>query len=86
MCPLLIGVHNCDVNMVKLCLMCPQTKVDTANKEGKSALILAMERENVEILKLLLSEDFIERFDIDHQDVSCLCVFAHQISVTYANE
>ncbi len=72
MCPILIGADKGDITLVKLCLRNPQTDLDLnkPNKDGKTALILAVERSSDEIVNLLLHEDFMEKINAEHWDVS----------------
>ena len=67
---MLIGAERSDINMVKLCLKCPRTTLDVATNDGKTALILAVERNDMAMLKLLLRDEFLDRLNIEHQDVS----------------
>jgi ankyrin repeat protein len=71
MSPLLIAIDQGNFPIVELCTQSPQVE-DKANKEGKTALILAVEKEDTQILGALLHEDVIERMgtNIDHLDVS----------------
>lgn len=70
MCPILIGAERRDVTLVKLCLSSPLVELGIANNEGKTALILAVENSNVDMLNLLLREEFMDRVKAEHQDVS----------------
>jgi ankyrin repeat protein len=71
MYPLLIAIAQGNLPIVRLCTQSPQVK-DLANKEGKTALILAVEKEDIQILGALLHEDVVERMgtSIGHRDVS----------------
>ena len=54
MCPLLIAIAPANLPVVKLCVLSPQVDLNVANWEGKTALILAIERGDAEILDVLL--------------------------------
>lgn len=75
MCPLLIAADMNDVNIFRLCLSVytsvDDLSLDVANHNGKTALILAIERNNLGILEILLSDENIHRSSIEHCDVSC---------------
>lgn len=71
MCPLLIATARGDLHVVEMCTQSPQVDLNIANNEGKTALILAIENGNTDVLDALLCED-VERMsiNIDHRDVS----------------
>ena len=71
MCPLLIATVQGDLPIARLCIQSPLVDLNIANSEGKTALILAIEREDTAILDALLCcEDATERLSIDHIDVN----------------
>ena len=72
MCPILIAAEKNDVDMFKLCLRKStlELNLNISNEDGKTALILAIERNNVDILDVLLHEDFVWNIDFKHCDVS----------------
>ena len=71
MCPLLIAIDqgNPPVVRMSLCAQSPQADLNVANWEGKTALILAIEKGDVEILDALLDVN-LESLNIYHKDVS----------------
>ena len=72
MCPLLIAIERGDPGIAKLCIRCPRVDLNVANRDGKTALILTIEKGNTEILKELLAKDnILENIDIGASDVSC---------------
>ena len=53
-------------------MLSPEVDLNVANWEGKTALILAIERGDAEILDVLLHVDSVDlRINISHMDVSC---------------
>ena len=72
MCPLLIAIAQGNLPVVRLCVLSSQVDLNVANREGKTALILAIERGDAEILDVLLHVDSVDlRINISHMDVSC---------------
>lgn len=71
MCPLLIATVQSNLPVVRLCVQCPEADLNLANSDGKTALILAIGKGEIDILKALLQgADVVERVFIDHKDVS----------------
>ena len=70
MCPLLIAIVQGNLPIAKLCIQCAKADLNIANSEGKTALILAIEREDTAILDALLCKDAVEKLNIDHRDVN----------------
>lgn len=56
--------------MVKLCAKSPGVDLNVSNTEDKTALILAIEKGDAEILDALLPEGVDSDIDIAHKDVS----------------
>ena len=70
MCPLLIAAERGDVAIAEMCRHSPRADLNVANKDGKTALMLAVERGDISMLNTLLSgEDIEERMDISLMDV-----------------
>ena len=74
MCPLLIAVDNRNLQLTRVLVYvkCPVVDLNVSNQEGKTALILACERNMPEMVELFLSEDIVERIKICLKDVSNL--------------
>ncbi len=72
MCPLLIAADKNDADIFELCLGSPLAdyNLGITNNAGKTALILAVERNNIKILEILLHKEYIQESVIEHQDVS----------------
>lgn len=70
LCPILIGAKRNDADLVKLICSSALTKMDIVDKESKTALILAAEKGNVDVVRVLLQEEFMERINVEHHDVS----------------
>lgn len=70
MCPLLIATEKGDTDVAKLCLNYPTVDLNIANNDGKTVLFLAIEGNNVELVKAFLHEDVAERVSIEHHDVN----------------
>ena len=72
MCPLLIVVDKGDLPLTRVCVKWPVVDLNVSNQEGKTALILACERNMLEMVELFLSEDIVERIEIGLKDVSSI--------------
>lgn len=66
MCPLLIATENDDLALIGLCIKHPAVDLNIKNRDGKTALNLAAEGNDFEIVKILLDIDDlkIERHDV----------------------
>ena len=70
MYPLLVATERNNLPIVNQCIKY-QADLNVANNNGKTALILAAERGNVEIVRALLQKDLEEPASLEAQDVSC---------------
>ena len=76
-CPLLIAVNDNDLDIIDLVLRSGRANINISNNDGKTALILAIENQNIEIINALLGEKAgvealqpWEPANIEAQDVS----------------
>ena len=74
MTPLQAAVNRNDLRCFELCRR--RDILNVRNREGKTALILAAEQGNAEIISALLKED-TKDLEIDAQDV---CIFLSSVS------
>lgn len=74
MCPLLIATAQSNLPIVRLCVQRPLVNLNITNIDGKTALFLAIEKGDTEILDTLLSEDVVERLTIDQRDVNRISI------------
>ena len=69
-CPLLIAAEQGNMAIAKMCRHSPRADLNVANKDDKTALMLAVEKGDTNILSTLLSGDDVEeRMDIHKRDV-----------------
>ena len=70
MCPLLIAAEQGNMAIAKMCRHSPRADLNVANKDDKTALMLAVERGDTDMLNTLLSGDDVEeRMNIHKRDV-----------------
>ena len=65
--------------VAKMCARCPAVDLNVTDSENQTALIRAAgQKDNIEVVRVLLQQNVIEnsRIDIDHMDVSCHCTLA----------
>ena len=55
-CPLLIAVNDNNLHIIDLILRSGRANISISNNDGKTALILAVENQNIEIINALLGE------------------------------
>ena len=66
----MVAVNRNDLPLTKL--LCKGADLNVTSHEGKTALALAIERNNLEMVKMILSEDFRDKTDVYIQDVGLL--------------
>ena len=68
MCPLLVAAERNDVRTCRLCIASSRCDVNIRNRNGKTALMLAAERGNEEVVSTILEQD-TEEVIMEAQDV-----------------
>ena len=64
----MVAIDRRDQPLIKL--LYKRADLSVASREGKTPLILAVEKKVAKAIDLFLSEDVVERICIDHRDVS----------------